>query len=90
VRIEEVLVPVVRMRRAEALGDEGLHLLADELRGGVAEELLGDRVDDHDPAEPVGDHHRVGRRVEHSLQARRDAASVLLHRHLGRSSPSFL
>src|SRR5262249_11100626 len=52
-RLGEEAGPMARVERPEALGDEDLHLAPDHLAAGVAEELLGLRIDEEDGAEPV-------------------------------------
>jgi len=50
----------------DALGEEDLHRLAEELVRGVSERLLDLRVDICDLGGPIHRHDRVRRRLEHS------------------------
>jgi len=63
-RLRGKLDPMLRVSRSQALGNEDLHRLPDELLPPVAEHRHGRFVDERDPAGPVHDHNRLGNRLE--------------------------
>ena len=63
-RVGHVPGPVRRVPGPDRVRDQDLHRLAGQLVPPVAEQPLGLRVHQHDPAVGVDAHHRVGRRLE--------------------------
>ena len=68
---------------AEALGDEELDRPAEHLVARVAEHPLGLDVGEHDPAEPVHDHDRVGHELEQAAEPRLRAGGLVPAAHRG-------
>ena len=66
----EVEVHIADVLIAHALRPQRLHGLSEKLVPGVAEQLLGERVDEHDPAVTRRCHDRVRQTLEH--RGRRD------------------
>ncbi len=68
-----IQAPVPLMHRPQALGQQHLQRIADELRARIAEHHFGVRIDQHDTAFGVDHDHAAGRRLddflEHALQA---------------------
>lgn len=67
--VGQVAVPVSHVGGPEAVGKQDLDGLADQLLPVVAEEALGLAVDQHQAPGGIGDHRRVGRRVQHDPEA---------------------
>jgi hypothetical protein len=67
-RIGHVPRAVREVDAAEALGDEELDGAAEQLAAVVAEELLGAPVDKADATLGVGEHDRVGCRIEQGFE----------------------
>jgi hypothetical protein len=73
----EVQLHVPDVALADSLGPQRLHGLADQLAAGVAEQLLGECVHEHDPAVPRRGDDRIRQPLEH--RGRRDQQRVGRH-----------
>ena len=75
-RLLEVGEAVLRVVAAEALGDEHLHGLAEELVPAIAEQSLRLRVHQDDPSRALDDDHRVGSRLQEPAELPLDLLAV--------------
>src|SRR6266850_622299 len=66
-RIGKEAVPMSRMPLPIAFRQQHLDFLTEKLLARIAKQLLRLRVDQNDPAVPIDDDHRVGRRIEQLL-----------------------
>src|SRR5262249_42688973 len=63
-RLAGVSASMARVPVPEALPDQELDRLPNELRARVAEQLLGLGIDEEDPPVRIDDHHRIGGSLE--------------------------
>src|SRR5205814_1536550 len=75
-RLLEVGEAVLRVVAAEALGDEHLHGLAEELVPAIAEQSLRLRVHQDDPSRALDHDHRVGSRLQEPAELPLDLLAV--------------